>query len=92
MSSRDNDGWKELASRGTDGLMVSLLWSKATDQIRVTVADDRFDEAFDLNVPAAHALAAFCHPFAYAVVRDLGFARTTAAAPDLQPQVERSSV
>ena len=24
--------WKELASRGTDGFAVSLLWSKATDR------------------------------------------------------------
>ena len=42
--------WKELASRGTDGLAVSLLWSKATDRVRVTVADERFDEEFDLDV------------------------------------------
>ena len=61
--------WKELASRGTEGLAVALLWSKATDQVKVTVADERFDEAFDLDVPGAHALAAFYHPFAYAAVR-----------------------
>jgi hypothetical protein len=65
--------WKELASRGTDGLAVSLLWSKATDRVRVTVADERFDEDFGLDVPGAHALAAFYHPFAYAAVRGLGF-------------------
>ena len=65
--------WKELASRGTDGLAVSLVWSKATNRVRVTVADERFDEAFDLDVPGAHALAAFYHPFAYAAVRGLGF-------------------
>ena len=58
--------WKELASRGTDGLAVSLLWSKATDRVRVTVADEKLDKKFDLDVPGAHALAAFYHPFAYA--------------------------
>jgi hypothetical protein len=74
--------WKELASRGTDGLAVSLFWSKATDRVRVTVDDEKFDQ-FDLDVPSAHALAAFYHPFAYAAVRGLGFGRTSL---DLQPQ------
>ncbi len=80
------DDWKELASRGTDGLAVSLLWSKATDRIRVTVADERFDEEFALDVPGAHALAAFRHPFAYAAVRGLGLGCATRASLDLQPQ------
>ena len=78
--------WRELASRGTDGLAVSLLWSKATDRIRVTVSDDRFDQKFDLDVPGAHALAAFNHPFAYAAVRGLGFGRALRPSLDLQPQ------
>ena len=78
--------WKELASRGTDGLAVSLLWSKATDRVRVTVADERFDEEFDLDVPGVHALAAFDHPFAYAAVRGLGFGHAMRASLDLQPQ------
>jgi hypothetical protein len=77
--------WKELASRGTDGLAVSLLWSKATDRVRVTVADARFGEKFDLDVPGAHALAAFDHPFAYAAVRGLGFGSAMRAL-DLQLQ------
>jgi hypothetical protein len=63
--------WKELASRSADGLAVSLLWSKTTDRIKVTVADERLAEEFDLDVPGAHALAAFDHPFAYAAVRGL---------------------
>ena len=78
--------WKELASRGTDGLAVSLLWSKATDRVRVTVADERFDEQFDLDVPGAHALAAFYHPFAYAAVRGLDFGCAMRESLDLQPQ------
>jgi hypothetical protein len=83
--------WKELASRGTDGLAVSLLWSKATDRVKVTVADERFDEEFDLDVPGAHALAAFYHPFAYAAVRGLGCGHALRASLDLQPQSERSA-
>jgi hypothetical protein len=78
--------WKELASRGTDGLAVSLLWSKATDRVRVTVADEKLDEEFDLDVPGAHALAAFHHPFAYAAVRGFGIGSAMRASIDLQPQ------
>ena len=67
------DDWKEVESRGTDGLAVSLLWSKAADRVRGIVADERLDEDFDLDVPSAHALAAFHHPVAYAAVLGLGF-------------------
>lgn len=63
--------WRELASRGTDGLAVSLLWSKAADRVKVTVADEKLDDEFDLDVPGAHALGAFYHPFAYAASRSL---------------------
>lgn len=80
--------WNELASRGGDGLAVSLLWSRATGRVRVTVADERLGEAFVLDVPGAHALAAFDHPFAYAAVRGLGFG---CATRELQPQTERGS-
>ncbi len=83
--------WKELASRGTDGLAVSLLWSKATDRVRVTVADERFGDEFDLDIPGAHALAAFQHPFAYAAVRGLGFGSAMRPSLDLQSQTQRSA-
>lgn len=78
--------WRELASRGTDGLAVSLLWSKTRDRVRVTVADDRSGEEFDLDVPGAHALPAFYHPFAYAAVRGLDFGCALREPLDLQPQ------
>lgn len=87
ITSAVND-WSELASRGGDGLAVALLWNKVTNQVRVTVADERLGEAFDLDVPGAHALAAFDHPFAYAAVRDLGVGGATR---ELQPQTERGS-
>lgn len=86
--------WKELASRGTDGLAVSLLWSKAADQVRVTVADERFDAEFHLNVPGACALDAFYHPFAFASGRGLCFGDAMRDSLDLQPQnlvAERSA-
>ena len=39
-----NSDWRELASRETDGLAVSLLWSKSADRVKVTVADSRLDD------------------------------------------------
>jgi hypothetical protein len=65
--------WKELASRGTDGLAVSLLWSRSAGRVRVAVVDARLDEQFEFDVAGADALAAFYHPFAYAASRGVCF-------------------
>jgi len=59
--------------------------------VRVTVADERFDEELDLDVPGAHALAAFQHPFAYAAVRGLGFGGATRTSLDPQSDTQRSA-
>ena len=67
------DDWRELAGREGDGLEISLLWSEAADRVKVTVADSRLDESFELDIAGAEALAAFHHPFAYAADRGLGF-------------------
>jgi hypothetical protein len=67
------DDWSELASREADGLAVSLLWNKATNRVKVSVADASLDEEFHIDVAGPHALDAFYHPFAYAVGRGLGF-------------------
>jgi hypothetical protein len=80
------DDWRELASRDGDGLAVSLLWSKAAGRIKVTVADSRLDETFELDIAAGDALAAFHHPFAYAAGRGIGFGDVVREISDLQPQ------
>ena len=80
------DDWRELASRDGDGLEISLLWSKAADRIKVTVADSRLDESFELDIAGAEALAAFHHPFAYAAGRGLGFGDALRDTRDLQTQ------
>lgn len=64
--------WRELASRGNNGLDVRLLWSKAADRVKVAVADQRRSEEFEFDVTGADALAAFYHPFAYAPSRSFG--------------------
>jgi hypothetical protein len=80
------DDWRELASREGDGLEISLLWSKAADRVKVTVADSRLDESFELDIAGAEALAAFHHPFAYAAGRGFGFGDALGETLDLQTQ------
>jgi hypothetical protein len=78
--------WRELASRDNDGLAVSLLWNAATDAVKVTVADSKLDEEFELHVAGAEALAAFYHPFAYAAGRGLCFGDALSESTHLQLQ------
>lgn len=81
------DDWRELASRGTDGLEISLLWSKSTDRVKVTVADARFDQHFEVHVASADALAAFGHPFAYAPSRSFSSLEVECESLNLRQQV-----
>jgi hypothetical protein len=57
---------KELARRIADGVEVTLLWNKRTNTVFVRVYDERTGDDFELTVPAASALDAFHHPYAYA--------------------------
>ena len=45
----------ELDYRENDGIEVSLLWSRATDELTVLVCDSRTDESFELAAEPAHA-------------------------------------
>jgi hypothetical protein len=83
----DLSQWKELATRDSDGLTVSLLWDPATDAVKVTVADSRLDHDFELHVGGADALSAFYHPFAFAAAEGVAFEFADRESLDLQPQV-----
>jgi hypothetical protein len=78
--------WRELASRKNDGFEVSLLWSKSSDQVKITVADSKRDEQFELDVAGADALAAFHHPFAFAAGRGVCFGDALRETTNLQLQ------
>jgi hypothetical protein len=80
------DIWIDLATRESDGLEVSLLWNKSTDRVKVTVADSKLDEQFELDVDGPHALDAFHHPFAYACGRGVCFTGAMRESLDLQLQ------
>ena len=61
-----HESWSELASREADGIVVSLLWSRAGNRVKVIVADTRTQRQFEFAVAPARALDAFRHPFVYA--------------------------
>jgi hypothetical protein len=78
--------WRELASRENNGLAIALLWSKAADQVKVTVVDGRLQEEFEFDVERAEALPAFYHTFAYVACRRLSVGVALREPRDLQPQ------
>ena len=59
----------ELAHRNSNGVDVSLLWSRRTGRLVVNVTDVRTDDSFTLDAPRHRALDVFNHPFAYAARR-----------------------
>jgi hypothetical protein len=57
---------RELASRVSDGIHVTLLWHPKRDAVSLSVTDERTGEIFEFGVPRERAMHAFHHPFAYA--------------------------
>ena len=69
---------RELDHRIGGGVEVSLLWSQRTNQVFVSVVEDRNGSSFQVEVPPANALDAF-HAFLEAEpgARDAEFATGT---------------
>jgi hypothetical protein len=61
---------RELAHRTSDGIEVTLLWSKPSSRVTIAVHDARSGEAFEVEVEGSAALDAFNHPYAYPATRD----------------------
>lgn len=58
---------RELDSRVSDGIHVSLLWHPVDGHVSVSVQDDKTGEAFELLVRAGDsARDVYHHPYAYA--------------------------
>jgi hypothetical protein len=64
-----NQHLRELDTRTSHGITVTLFWSPGTDTVSVRVVDEPADETFELEVAREHALDAFHHPYAYAAYR-----------------------
>jgi hypothetical protein len=60
----------ELARRTSNGVEVSLYWSKSSNGVTVEVVDTHMRERFELHVDPSRALDAFHHPYAYAAAED----------------------
>jgi hypothetical protein len=61
----------ELAHRSTDGIEVSLFWSKPNNRVTIELVDNRIDERLEFEVAHDKALDAFRHPCAYAPAQAL---------------------
>jgi hypothetical protein len=59
----------ELAHRINDGVSVSLLWHRLSNELTVAVDDSRTGEAFEVDVPRDRAMDVFHHPYAYAAAQ-----------------------
>jgi hypothetical protein len=57
---------QELAVRSSNGIEVSLLWSRPGNSLTVLVWDERLGESFTLPARRDNALDVFYHPYAYA--------------------------
>ena len=74
LETTDQPWLTELASRESNGITVSLFWSRSTNLVIVAVADSTNDEYFELVLDEhERALDVFHHPFAYAAARGLEF-------------------
>src|SRR5262249_29166267 len=54
---------RELAHRASNGVNVSLFWTKVGDLLTLDVYAQRLAEFFELEVPKDRALDAFHHPY-----------------------------
>jgi hypothetical protein len=52
----------ELAHRSTDGIEVSLFWSRPTVRVTIEIVDGRLDERLEFMVAPDKALDAFGQP------------------------------
>jgi hypothetical protein len=57
---------QELAHRATDGFEVMLVWNEATNELTVSVSDERTGAYFELDAAPDEALDVFYHPYAHA--------------------------
>ena len=64
---------RELAHRASDGIEVTLLWSKRANRVTLAVSDSRTGDEFQLAVAPERALDAFEHPFAYAASESVDY-------------------
>lgn len=65
MRPQAQDTRRELASRRSDGIVVTLWWDSGDDGVSIEVWHLATDETLTVRIPRGRALDAFHHPFAY---------------------------
>jgi hypothetical protein len=64
---------RELARRMSHGVEVVLFWHHCTDELTVTVLDERIGTYYELAAQPHQALDVFDHPYAHAAFQGLTF-------------------
>jgi hypothetical protein len=88
--------FRELAHRVNDGIEIVLFWQDDTNDLTVSVSDERTGAYFELAARPHEALDVFHHPYAHAAFRGVPFenellpAWAEAAACDSHITAERS--
>jgi hypothetical protein len=77
----ETQAFTELAQRAGDGIVVSLMWSRTDNALRVSIANTQTGEEFELDAHPDNALDIYYHPFAYAAHRGLDYGPWTAVPP-----------
>jgi hypothetical protein len=75
----------ELASRASDGIEVTLIWTRRSDELRVCVNDTHTGFYFELEAERDTALDDFHHPYAYAAARGITHDRSGATPAPTEP-------
>jgi hypothetical protein len=73
MASNAASLYRELAYRASDGIEIQLLWHQGTDELLVSVSDERSGAYFELAARRDQALDVFNHPYAHAAFRGLPY-------------------
>lgn len=79
-----DEAWRtELASRESNGVTVTMFWSRPTNLVTVAVADAATGDYFELVLDEdERALDVFHHPYAHAAARGVEF-RTPGPEPEV---------
>jgi hypothetical protein len=64
---------RELAHRATGGLEVILFWHEVTNELTVSVSDERSGAYFEFAAAPKEALDAYYHPYAHAASRGVPY-------------------
>jgi hypothetical protein len=64
---------RELAHRATGGLEVILFWHEVTNELTVSVSDERTGAYFEFAAAPEEALDAYYHPYAHAASRGVPY-------------------